>query len=290
MKTSNLIKTAVAGVTLCLVAVGNVQAEQCQLVDAVNSQATIVKQYNSQVLFRDAKFSQLEVLLEKRYLESLNSEGGDLLMLNDINDVVQGNTGADKLVHMWIDQYPGSFLTQLGAGLFYIHWAPILSGIPNANGQSENMHEFNAKAIAYLQKAMQLNPRSVLPYSSMIDVAGVERQAAGKDVQEWLQIANQVDPKNLSARTQAIIYLSPKWGGSFELMEQVVQQAQKLLSAQDIHYLEFLVIMQKARYEEVVTVDYTKAYALYKQALNMCENSKSARAGMIHTYQIRDDN
>ncbi|MDR0458486.1 MAG: DUF4034 domain-containing protein [Burkholderiaceae bacterium] len=297
MKTSNLIKTAIAGVTLCLVAAGNVQAEQCPLVATLNSHATTLKQFKSWQLFGDAKFSQLEVLLEKRYLEGLHSEGGDVLMSRDLNNIIimnGGNQDLDKLVHMWLDQYPQSFFAQLSAGIFYIQQAAAARGTraisETSQDQLDRMSQLDAKAIAHLQKAMQLNPRSALPYSNMIDIAGVEGQAAGKDVQEWLQLADQVDPKNLSARMQAINYLSPRWGGSFESMEQAVQQAQKSLSIESIHYLEFFVMIQKASHEEVITQDAAKAYALYKQAQAMCENAISAREGIIRTYQPGDDN
>jgi len=299
MKISNLIKTAMVVVVveaaLCMVAAGNAQAEQCQLVTIINSHATTVKQFESRKLFESAQFSQLESTLEKRYRESLNSDGGDFLMLHDMNNMVQGNTDTDtdKLINMWINQYPQSFFAQLSAGIFYINQAATARGVQFISETSEKqltkMNEINSKAIDYVQKAMQLNPRSALPHSLMIDIAGVEGQAVGKNVEEWLKIANQVDPKNLSARTQAIDYLSPRWGGSFELLDQMVQQSKKLLSPQSVRYLEFSVIMGKANHEEIITQDNTKAYKLYKQAKGICENSESAQKGILRTSQPEDD-
>jgi hypothetical protein len=300
MKLSNSIKITMAAVALSILAIGNVHATQCSVMpsdndtsiddlDRNNKKAVTAREYyETWTLFRDAQFPKVEAILEKRYQKNLASDGGDILTLRNLSNMV-GNSDTETLVRMWTDQSPQSFFAQLSAGLFYEEQAGNARGSATisktSSSQLSEMIKRDEKAIAYLKKAMQLNSHSALPQSILLVIAAREGQAAEKTAEEWLQAANQADPKNLAARIQAINFLSPRWGGSFELLDQMVQQAQKSLSAQGTRYLEYAVMMAKANHEEVITKNKSQAQALYKRAKEICENSRGAQEGIIRTYQ-----
>jgi tetratricopeptide (TPR) repeat protein len=297
---SNSIKITIAAVALSILAIGNVYATQCSVIppdndtsindlDRNNKKAVTAREYyETWTLLRDAQFPKVEAILEKRHQKNLASDGGDTLTLRNLSNMI-GNSDTGTLVRMWTDQYPQSFFAQLTAGLFYQQQAGNARGSQTISKTSGNqlseMSKRDEKAIAYLKKAMQLDPHSALPQSILLGIAAREGQAAGKTAEEWLQAANQADPKNLAARIQATNFLSPRWGGSFELLDQMVQQAKKSLSAQGIRYLEYAVMIAKANHEEVITKNKSEAQALYKRAKEICENSGVAQEAIIRTYQ-----
>ena len=88
----------------------------------------------------------------------------------------------------------------------------------------------------------------------------------------------------MAARAAAINYLSPRWGGSFEILEQMVDEGKKVLNKETAHYLEYNVVLAKASHYEVIESNLEKAQGYYKQAMEMCENSEAARNGMFRTY------
>lgn len=238
----------------------------------------------------ETKFAEVEAALAKRHRKNLDSEGGDLLTVRDVMAVIQlsGSGETQTLLRMWVDQRPQSFFSQYTAGVYFAKQAgEILGGRPVSQGtarQLKSMQELNDSAERYLQNAMRLDQKSALPQASMLLITQPRGQVGGQTAAQWLQTANKIDPKNLAARINAINFLSPRWGGSFEMLDQMSQEADKSLSANASHYLRYNVELARASHEEVITKNKSAAYALYKRALDMCANSKTAREGSLRTY------
>jgi len=288
MKMSHRLKTATAATlgaaALGIFLAGPVQAEQCPLVppDSTNAES-----YHMSDFFRRGKFDDLEKEIAKVHRKNMSISGGDLLTERYIIDMLAGQN--ENLVNMWLDAYPKSFFSQLTAGFFYTDRADVIRAGRPLSQVSKNdlkrVSQLNGTAVEHLQKAMELDPHSALPQTILMGVARIEGKALGKTPEQWLDAANQADPKNLSARMNATNYLSPRWGGSFELLDQMAGQAEKSLSAQSEHYLRFNIMMARASHEEVITKNKAKAYELYKQAKGMCENSEKAQDATVRTYQ-----
>lgn len=79
--------------------------------------------------------------------------------------------------------------------------------------------------------------------------------------------------------------MSPRWGGTFEALEQMVSQASARLSKKSAHYLQYNLVLAKASHYETFEGDRAKAQEFYKQASNMCQNSETARKGILRMYQ-----
>ena len=286
MKSSNLIKTSMTVIAVIALSVGNAHAEKCPLVP---DEAFSLDNIETAELLEDGQFAKAEAALEKQHRKNLASEGGDLLTVRDMVELRQLGLQDENLIRMRADQRPKSFFAQYNAGLFYFNQAGAARGSQTISqthsSQLENMSKLNKTSIDYLQKAMKLDPRSALPHALLIGIAAREKQAAGKTAEQWLQTANQVDPKNLAARIQAVGFMDPRWGGSFELLDKMVEQARKPLSAQTAHYLQYNLVLAKAEHEEVVTGNKAKAHELYKKGKGMCENSTAAQKGIVRTYQ-----
>ena len=268
--------------------IGVAQAKQCSLIP---SDKTNMDEFEIGELLRNGKYPELEARLEKLHRKNLDSDGGDLLTLREMDPIlaIAGQGRTLTVLRMWVDARPDSFFGQWALGMTYADAAGnFLGGKPMSAASKSDLnkiHTLDETAIGYLQKAMQINPRSALPHSIMLTIAGHEGQAAGKTSEQWLQAASEVDPKNLAARIQATRFLSPRWGGSFDLLDKMVQQSEKSLSSDAAYYLRYNVVIARASHEEVITKNKAKANDLYKQAKSMCENSSSAQDGIIRTYQ-----
>ena len=123
-----------------------------------------------------------------------------------------------------------------------------------------------------------------MPYASLMGLAAIQGGIGGRDTQQWFEAANQSNPKNMTARIQAINFLTPRYGIPYELLDQMVAQSEKLLPAQDANYLKYNLVLEKGNHYEVIERRKPQAQTLYKQALAMCENSETARAGIVRTY------
>ncbi|MDR1969263.1 MAG: DUF4034 domain-containing protein [Burkholderiaceae bacterium] len=285
-----MIKMTMLALTVAtagIMAADRVQAGQCSVI--INEDKANMEDSQTGELLQDGKFAQVDERLEKKHRKNLSSDRGDFQTMIDIDHLIKISGQTENLLKMWVDQRPQSFFAQYSAGSFYFDESShIFGGRPMSEAspsQLERAKGLREKAVAYLQKAMQLDPRSALPHAIMLDIAAYQGQAAGKNSEQWLQAANQVDPKNLAARMQALGFLSPRWGGSFELLDQIAEQAKKSLSTQGSRYLDYRVVMAKASHEEVIAQNKSKANELYKRAKEMCENSEAAQEGIVRTYQ-----
>lgn len=194
----------------------------------------------------------------------------------------------EKLTKMWAAESPTSFFAQFNAGMFYANKAFAARGSrATANVKSSQWTDANkisAVAQAYLQKAIKLDPRSALPQSTFISLAAMLNEVEGKTPEQWLRIAEQVDPKGMAASISAINYLSPRWGGSYEFLDSFIAQKGKSVSKASGYYLQYNLVLNKAIHYEVIKKDAVKAQALFKQAHAMCDNSETAREGILRTY------
>lgn len=264
--------------------IGHAHAAQCPLIPA-GIPATEI--FQASKLLQDGKFSEVDAILVKLHKNNLTSEGGDLLTSRHIDALVNLSEEKEELLRRWFDEQPQSFFSQLSAGIFFVIQASKARGTKFASETSQEqfkkMAEINLVAMDYLQKAMLLDASSALPHSIILGIAARQNFAAQKTPTQWLFAALQTDPNSLAARVNAMTYFSPRWGGSFEFLEQIVLQSEKSLSAQSVHYLRYNIVMEKAIHEEVVTKNKPQANELYKQALGMCENSTLAREGIERT-------
>ncbi|MCC7067636.1 MAG: DUF4034 domain-containing protein [Burkholderiales bacterium] len=274
----------VAAASLCGLA--NTHAATCALVPSGRAHIEEVQRAS---LLGEMKFAELEKDLAKLHKKNMAAEGGDLLTMRDMQNLQRLSGQEEKLVRMWAQERPESFFAQLNAAAFYVDQAFFARGPKASTGVSRNQwsnaRKIREVAVGYAKKAMALDARSALPQAALIGLAAIDGKADGRTPGEWLQSANEVDPINMAARVMATTYLSPRWGGSFEQLDQMATQAARTLPAATAHYLRYNVVMAKASHYEVMEKDNTKAQGLYKQARDMCENSETAREGFVRTYR-----
>ena len=280
--TRSMVWAAVISASLGTVA----HAKQCELVP--KDVATLEETERVQLL-QQFKFAELDDRLSKHAKKTLAQPGGDLLLLRDISylqQVAGGNDG--KLLRMWLDERPQSYLARYTLGLYYGQKAFSVRGgdLGNTvtNAQMREVKKYGDQAVEHFQKAIAMDPRNSLPYASLIGLAAMQGSAGGQDAMQWYQAADKAVPKNLAARIQAVTFLGPRYGVPYSFAEQMVTQSEKSLPSDVVNYLKYNLVIDKAGYYEMFERDKPKALATYKQALSMCENSETARAGILRNY------
>jgi len=96
-----------------------------------------------------------------------------------------------------------------------------------ASGTSETqMNEFKEnleKATLDIMAAFKLNKTSLVSYFILVDVAGVMRSK--EELKAVTQQALSIYPASYRIRNTYLYRMTPRWGGSYELMEEFIQDS-----------------------------------------------------------------
>lgn len=123
----------------------------------------------------------------------------------------------------WVKRYQspsaylarGTFFRKLGE---FRRGADYISEVPDENvTYMKQMFELSKDD---LKTALRLNPKSYLAVLNLLNVAQFE----GDDdaALRYLQLGNALLPSNFRVRARYLIHLTPKWGGSYELMDAFI--------------------------------------------------------------------
>lgn len=139
---------------------------------------------------------------------------------------------ADRLTSLWIKLSPESAHAQAARGLHLMR-----SGI-EARGEkviskaaSENLQRMRdqlSRAREHLETAIQYDPRIMPAYAALITVA--QYMGDRKLADSVYENALAIDDKNYHVRYAFLKQLRPRWGGSHEEMDDVVEGAEAFLS------------------------------------------------------------
>lgn len=88
----------------------------------------------------------------------------------------------------------------------------------------------------------------------------------------------------MASPISAINYLSSRWGGVYEFLDDFTAQKVKVVFKASAHYFSYNLVLNKVIHYEMVEKDKVKAQALFKQAHGMYDKSLAARDGILRTY------
>ncbi|MFH2036605.1 MAG: hypothetical protein ABIJ45_09400 [Candidatus Zixiibacteriota bacterium] len=123
-------------------------------------------------------------------------------------------------LNRWVET-TGSYIAYTARGFYYTNLAYAVRGqeyVANTPAEHlDEMHQYLAKAIPDLKKAIELNPKNMPAYAAMIQAAMSEPSV---DAEKYLETALKNDERSYYVRSQYMLKLQPRWGGSYEAMEQ----------------------------------------------------------------------
>jgi tetratricopeptide (TPR) repeat protein len=237
-------------------------------------------------------FDALDAELERRLLAHAQGRDTDLRLYRDLDLAVGNGPELKGAIHRWAAARPRSFFANLMAAMYHVNAGFRERGTAFADktsqAQFEAMQQAFTLAVPYSNAAMALNPRSALPHTNMLPMAGA--RAGYSAVTTILSEGLLADPGSIAVRSIAMPYLAPRWGGSFEAVSDLVRRAgQAKLPASQIHYLRFSELMEQGSHWWRVDKAPGKALDAYRLALRACPNSERAMDGLLaNASQLND--
>jgi hypothetical protein len=236
-------------------------------------------------LLKVGEFQKLEASMEKNYQEFRKQGNGDHLFDTApfLNMIHEPNS---QLLAQWKKEMPQAFFANYVNGQ---NWQRQADNVRRGRPMSQ-LNDNDLDAIQDLQQKAReafALAKAAKPDRAIVDAALILTDATERGPEatmEHLKRGIKVEPRNISARLAAINYLDPRWGGSFEAMEEVVKQATTAkLPAHHLAYLTMVVENSKGSHFEVIEQNKAKAREHYKKAYNICNQSNFAKDGLART-------
>lgn len=236
-------------------------------------------------LLKAGEYEKLNVSMEKNYQDILKDGDGDhLFNFSPFLNMISNSGG--KLLSQWKKEMPNAFFSNYASGEYWVRETEN----KRRNRAANDIDARDWKIIRDMQQNARNDfamARLAKPNRAIVDAAliGIDATDNGPEATVAdLQHANAVDPKNILARVMAINYLAPRWGGSFEAMDDVISQAKSTkLPETHIAYLTMVAENTKGSHFEVIERDKVRAREHYKKAYAICNKSSFAIDGLART-------
>jgi hypothetical protein len=227
-------------------------------------------------LIKEKKFGAVQDELNDRLKRYERGVLSDMQLYRDISAAVKADVSMEPLLAQWVSGEPASYFARLMKGMHHISVGYAKRGGEVADKTSVEqlgaMEVEFKKAVSELQAARNIRPASALANSALMTVANAV--AGPSAVKGLLAEAEKLDPLTMAARYLAITTLNPKWGGTFEDLDEIVVRAQSTaLPAPQLRYLQYQVEMEKAGFLDVFAKEKTKAISHYRLAAALCPGS-----------------
>lgn len=222
-----------------------------------------------------ARQAQYTVLLASRQFDALEAEAATML-----NQHKAGKTSSDTLLtHLewmvppagkallpnaqeWVKAKPESYAARFVLGALYSNIGTEARGHGLAKDTSEqqfaDMRQLLGQAQEVLQQSLSLYEKPYPSYYYQVNVAGLmgDHSVAA----EALLASAHADPDAVTIYRQYMEFLSPRWGGSYEMLEALVKSAAKTgMSPQHVSILAAEVPAWRARDKAAFEQDYAGA-------------------------------
>lgn len=145
------------------------------------------------------------------------------------------NTNIDykRKILLWQKQFPHHFAPQFALAKYYITKGWKKRGTDFARNttasQFKGMNEEFAKALPYLYKSIKLNPNLMPAYCELIKIFNASTLGNPKDEDYMIDRAIKQFPWSFIIRKTASVAKRPRWGGSYEEMEEIAQDGMRYL-------------------------------------------------------------
>jgi tetratricopeptide (TPR) repeat protein len=182
-----------------------------------------------QSLLQARQFETLTALLEARQAAFEADFRLETTIVDSLDALVPMHIDGAALLDEWVRQMPQSWVPYIARGFYFENqgwrnrgakWDSETSGT-----QVESMMGSFAHASRDFETALRLNGRLVAAYQQLISMA---KAGADKDNRstEYLKPALAVCPLCLEVRRQYMVWLEPRWGGSYAAMQRFAEQSQ----------------------------------------------------------------
>ncbi|NNK58193.1 MAG: tetratricopeptide repeat protein [Desulfofustis sp.] len=143
----------------------------------------------------------------------------------------------------WCSSRPASHFPYLVRGMYFLERARFLDGANKSlllsEQQRRDFNQFLLNGRANLEKAAELSASDPGPFAALTALS-IHLKLPRAEMEKWFQRAVDIDPGWLAAYRAKLLYLSPWWYGSDQMMEQFARNSFNLESSDVSTYVVYL--------------------------------------------------
>lgn len=245
-----------------------------------------------QTLLKEKKFAAVEDELADKLRRVDAGTYEDFTLYSEVKEAASEDAALEPILAEWVAHSPKSYVAILLKASNHVNLGYKRRGGDFADKTSSEqvsaMQTEFVKAASEASAAIKLNSNTAMAHAVLIRIA---RAVGGLEVTKMLLVeAEKNNPKNFSAKWQAISGLSPRWGGSFDELDAFVSMVKRgSLDAAKKRRLEYAVEMEKASHFDAITKEKKKAAVHYRAASNLCSEAKTPLNRIIAiAYDLED--
>lgn len=129
----------------------------------------------------------------------------------------------------WVAEYPNSYSAALARGIYLYRMAWAVRGdrylSDTASHQIEGMKDYLTRARPDLLASLKLTDKPYLSTLYLLNVAMLNGTAPER--RQWYERGTTIDPDNTLLRYRYMFSLRPRWGGSYQRMQEFLAQCEK---------------------------------------------------------------
>jgi tetratricopeptide (TPR) repeat protein len=242
-------------------------------------------------LVKEKSFSMLEDMLGKRIANIELGEESDELLRLDFHAAFKADPGMEPLLSEWIRSYPDSYAAHLARAVYFVEAGYAKRGHEVSEKTSEEqivaMKLDFEKATTDLKETLGLRKQPTLVYSELILLGRAAYTAKAES--EVIGYFNGQAPKSLAVKISSAMALNPKWGGSYDQLDDLVVAARNAdMAPNEIATVQYQVEFEKADYDEKFTKNSSQAAKHYIQAGELCDSYEAWNGAIKTSYDSED--
>jgi tetratricopeptide (TPR) repeat protein len=177
------------------------------------------------------QFDSLELILEERHQAMLQNIRHEGRLFHAFESFYQGNPTIASALAKWRDTMPASAHAEAATAFHLLAQAIDTRGsgaaIDTDRDRFRAMAELAAEARRHADEALRREPRHLIPHIAGISLLnyGIADSALAVNT---LQSALVAHPTSYHVRSQVLVLMEPRWGGSIEMMRAFVESGKEL--------------------------------------------------------------
>jgi tetratricopeptide (TPR) repeat protein len=225
--------------------------------------------------FIQKKFSVLNRVLHRAQIASEENIEAENALYASYSAFRVPDISYETIFNQWVEDFPNTYQPYLARASYYYNMGWHSRGGKWANGTpKENidlMKEYFIKSYGDLMKSIQLNDKSMISYSILIDI--LNTQGNDNEARIVTDKAIEMNPASYVVRSTYLMGLRPRWGGSYEEMTRFANDSLEHIDKNPKIQLLVGLILKDAADVARSNDHYELADEGYSKALEIGENS-----------------
>jgi len=177
---------------------------------------------------KSGDYASLERFYSQQQHAYESGQISDQALYGSFRRLYQDSPDNRRRFNQWVQSFPHSYAATLARGtfLYRMAWAERgeLTIDQTSSGQLEAMRSYLRQARPDLEASLKMTAKPYLSTLYLLNVAILEGSA--QETRHWFEAGTALDAGNSLVRLRYMFSLRPRWGGSYEQMQDFLEQCQ----------------------------------------------------------------